>query len=64
VDYLLVNEGNIRYRLRFDPDGRLGRARAAFARLVPLLEPIYQDGPENKPSIVIYRVPSGAAAGR
>ena len=62
VDYLLVNEGNIRYRLRFDPDGRLRQAQAAFARLTPLLEPIYSDGPENKPSIVIYRIPAGAAA--
>lgn len=65
VDYLLVNEGNIRYRLRFDPDNRLRQARAAFAGLVPLLEPIYADGPEGKPSIVIYRIPPGsAAAGR
>ena len=62
IDYLLVNEGNIRYRLRFDPDDRLRRARAAFTHLTPLLEQVYRDGPEDKPSIVIYRVPSGTAA--
>ena len=62
VDYLLVNEGNIRYRRRFDPEGRLGAARASFARLTPLLEEIYRDGTAERPSIVIYRVPVEASA--
>lgn len=64
VAYLVVNEGNIRYRLRFDPDGRLLRAQRAFARVTPLLEPIYRDGPASATSIAIYRIPAEAAAGR
>lgn len=61
VTYLLVNEGNIRYRLRFDPDGRLAAARATFGLLAPRLEAIYRDGPADRPNIVIYRVPGTAA---
>ena len=59
VDYLLVNEGNIRYRRRFDPEGRLTRGVEAFAHLTPLLDPIYHDGLADRPSVVIYRVPEG-----
>ena len=59
VDYLLVNEGNIRYRRRFDPEGRLARGAEAFARLTPLLDPIYRDSPADRPSILVYRVPEG-----
>jgi hypothetical protein len=57
ADYLLVNEANIRYAGRWDPEGRLARARATFAGLTPRLEQIYRDGPDDRPNIVIYRVP-------
>ena len=63
VDYLLVNEANIRYRRRFDPEGRLARGVESFARLTPLLDPIYRDGPADRPSIVIYRVPESPMGG-
>ncbi|HEX5506502.1 MAG TPA: glycosyltransferase family 39 protein [Thermomicrobiales bacterium] len=56
VDYLLVNEANLRYAERFDPDGRLARGVATFARLAPSLDEIYRDGPAGRPTIVIYRV--------
>ena len=56
VTYLVVNEGNIRYREQFDPAGRLAAAHAAFARVTPLLERVYQDGPDERPTVVIYRV--------
>lgn len=62
VNYLLVNAGNIRYRSRFDPAGRLGAAYTAFSQVIPLLERIYQDGPDDRPSIIIYRVPPTVAA--
>jgi hypothetical protein len=62
VDYLLVNEANIRYRERFDPEGRLQEAQAAFDRLIPLLTPIYRDGPAGQPSIVVYQVPRAPQA--
>ena len=38
---------------------RLTRGVEAFARLTPLLDPIYRDGPPDRPSVVIYRVPEG-----
>ncbi|HET8629340.1 MAG TPA: glycosyltransferase family 39 protein [Thermomicrobiales bacterium] len=56
VDYLLVNEANLRYAERFDPDGRLARGVATFARLTPRLDEVYRDGPTERPTIVIYRV--------
>lgn len=62
VTYLVVNEGNIRYREQFDPAGRLAAAHAAFARVTPLLEQIYQDGPDDRPRVIIYRVPPTVAA--
>lgn len=57
IAYLLVNEANIRYRARFDPDDRLSSAKARFDQLAPILEEIYRDGPADRPRIVIYRVP-------
>jgi hypothetical protein len=62
VTYLVVNEGNIRYREQFDPEGRLAAADAAFARVTPVLERIYQDGPDDHPRIIIYHVPPTVAA--
>jgi len=62
VTYLVVNEGNIRYREQFDPEGRLAAAHAAFVRVTPLLEQIYQDGPDDRPRVIIYRVPPTVAA--
>lgn len=61
VDYLLVNEANICYRLCFDPDDRLEQSKAAFERLTPSLERIYADGTPERPSIIIYRVPPDGA---
>lgn len=57
VTYLLVNEANIRYRARFDPDGRLRRARETFDAVAAHLTIVYRDGPPDRPNIVIYRVP-------
>lgn len=62
VTYLVVNEGNIRYREQFDPEGRLAAAYAAFVRVTPSLEQIYQDGPDDRPRVIIYRVPPTVAA--
>lgn len=61
IDYVLVNEANIRSWQKSDPRGRLTSGKAAFERLTPMLEPIYRDGTAERPSIIIYRVPSGAA---
>ena len=58
---MLINEANIRSWQKSDPRGRLTAGKAAFEQLSPLLEPIYRDGPAERPSIIIYRVPSGAA---
>lgn len=57
IAYLLVNEGNVRYREQFDPEGRLSGAKAGFDRLAAGWEVVYRDGPAERPSIVIYRVP-------
>jgi len=62
VTYLVVNEGNIRYREQFDPEGRLAAAHTAFTSVTPLLERVYQDGPDDRPRVVIYHVPSTVAA--
>lgn len=61
IDYLLINEANIRSWQKSDPRGRLAAGKAAFERLTPLLEPLYRDGTPERPSIIIYRVPSGTA---
>ena len=58
VTYLLVNDANIRYRSRFDPDGRLRQAKEHFDQFATSLTVVYRDGPADRPSIVIYRVPS------
>ncbi|MFN8516542.1 MAG: hypothetical protein U0232_24835 [Thermomicrobiales bacterium] len=57
VAYLLVNEGNIRYREQFDPEGRLSGAKAGFDRLAAGWEVVHRDGLAERPSIVIYRIP-------
>jgi len=61
IDYVLINEANIRSWQKSDPRGRLTAGKAAFERLTPLLEPIYRDGTPERPSIIIYRVPPGTA---
>jgi hypothetical protein len=58
ITYLLVNEGNIRYREQFDPERRLAGAKGRFDRLAASLEVVYRDGPAERPSMVIYRVPA------
>jgi len=63
IDYLLVNEGSIRFWLRFDADDRLVRARRRFNALIPLLDRVHREGTADRTDIVIYRVPpSGASA--
>ncbi|HEY8599490.1 MAG TPA: phospholipid carrier-dependent glycosyltransferase [Thermomicrobiales bacterium] len=61
IGYVLINEANIRSWQKSDPRGRLTAGKAAFERLTPMLEPIYRDGTAERPSIIIYRVPPGAA---
>jgi hypothetical protein len=60
VDYLVVNEANIRSWLKSDPNGRALRGKAALDQLTPMLEPLYQNGNPARPHIVIYRVPPAA----
>ena len=57
ITYILLNEANIRFWLQSDTSGQLGRSKAAFDQLAPLLEPVYRDGAADRPSIVIYRIP-------
>lgn len=57
VTYLLVNEANIRYRAQFDPAGRLRQAKTRFDQLATSLTVVYRDGPTERPSITIYRIP-------
>jgi 4-amino-4-deoxy-L-arabinose transferase-like glycosyltransferase len=57
IDYLLVNEGSIRFWLRFDEDERLVHARERFDDLIPLLDQVHREGIEDRTDIVIYRVP-------
>jgi hypothetical protein len=57
IDYLLVNEGSIRFWLRFDEEERLVRARDRFDDLIPLLDPVHREGTSDRTDIVIYRVP-------
>jgi len=59
-DYLLVNEGNIRSWLKSDPRGRALRGKEALDRLTPMLEQVYQNGPPERPRVVVYRVPPAA----
>ena len=37
------------------------RRKSGVRAMTPMLEPIYRDGTAERPSIIIYRVPSGAA---
>ena len=57
IDYLLVNEGSIRFWLRFDKDDRLVNARDRFDDLIPLLDPVHREGTLDRTDIFIYRVP-------
>ncbi len=57
IDYLLVNEGSIRFWLRFDEDDRLVDAREKFDDLIPLLDSVHREGTPDRTDIVIYRVP-------
>jgi hypothetical protein len=57
IDYLLVNEGSIRFWLRFDEDERLVHARERFDDLIPLLDRVHREGTHDRTDIVIYRVP-------
>jgi hypothetical protein len=57
IDYLLVNEGSIRFWLRFDEDERLEQARERFDDLIPLLDRVHREGAHDRTDIVIYRVP-------
>jgi hypothetical protein len=60
IDYLLLNEANIRSWQKSDPNGRARRGKEALDQLTPLLEPVYQNGNPERPHIVIYRVPPAA----
>jgi len=57
IDYLLVNEGSIRFWLRFDADERLVQARERFDDLIPLLDQVHHEGTHDRTDIVIFRVP-------
>jgi hypothetical protein len=57
IDYVLVNEGSIRFWLRFDKDERLVDARERFDDLIPLLEIVHREGTHDRTDIVIFRVP-------
>lgn len=58
ISYLLVNEDNMGWWGRFDPEGRLLQARMTFDQLVPFLDMVYQDAtPDRSAHVVIYRVP-------
>ena len=61
IDYLLVNDANIRSWLLSDPNGRLARGKAALDGLAPMLEMIHREGTDERPRITIYRVPAGAS---
>lgn len=56
VRYIYYNVLNIRYWSRYDPDGRLVAAEDIFAPVVPFLERVYIDGPDDAPLMLIYRV--------
>jgi 4-amino-4-deoxy-L-arabinose transferase-like glycosyltransferase len=62
IDYVVVNEANIRSWLKSDPHGRLAAGKAALDRLTPQFEQIYLDGRPDRPNIIIYRVPHGTAS--
>jgi hypothetical protein len=57
IDYVVVNEGSIRFWLRFDEEDRLVEARERFDDLIPLLETVHREGTDDRTDIVIYRVP-------
>lgn len=57
VRYIYYNVLNIRYWSRYDPAGRLLAAEDVFAPVVPYLERVYIDGPDDAPLMLIYRVP-------
>jgi|GEM_PF-4511762 len=57
IDYVLVNEGSIRFWLRFDEEKRLVRARDRFDDLIPLLDVVHREGTSDRTDIVIFRVP-------
>lgn len=57
VRYIYYNELNIRYWSRYDPAGRLLAAEEVFAPVIPYLERVYIDGPDDAPLMLIYRVP-------
>ena len=58
VDYVLINEGGIRFWRRFDADDRLDRGMRAFARLTPHLQLVYRAGAGLRTDVAIYRVPA------
>ena len=62
VDYLLMNDGSIRFWLRFDKDDRLIRARRRFNALIPLLDRVHREGTPNRTDVAIYRVPQPGAS--
>lgn len=62
VRYLLVNDADLGWWMQADSTGRMLRARAAFGQITDLLEPVYRDGPAERPNVTIYRVPDRPAA--
>ncbi len=62
IRYLLVNDADLRWWMQADSTGRISRTRIAFGRITDLLEPVYQEGPAERPNMTIYRVPEKTAA--
>ena len=66
IDYLLVNEGSIRFWRRFDPEDRLDRAMQVYWGFNPWLENLHWVGEGGRTDAVLFRVPRplGAAEPR
>lgn len=62
IDYLLANEGSVRFWRRFDTDDRLDRAMRVYWGFVPYLENLYWVGEDWRTDTVVYRLPRGPIA--
>jgi hypothetical protein len=60
VDYVLINEGSLRFWFRFDQSERLQRARERFDALIPYLDLVHREGVGDRTDVVVYRVPPAA----